>query len=103
MAMSLVDLQSKIAGEEYRLSDHAIKRMIQRSIVRAEVGEAIMNGEIIEEYPHDKYSPSCLIYGKTKAGRDLHVQVSLPPKVVVITTYPPDPEEWIDCRTRRPR
>jgi len=74
--------------------------MIQKSIERFEVVETIIQGEIVEEYPQDKYSPSCLICGKTKAGRDLHVQVSLPPKVVVITTYPPDPEEWIDCKTR---
>jgi hypothetical protein len=71
------------------------------SIDRREVEEAILKGEIIEEYPDDKYSPSCLIYGKTKEGRDLHVQVSLPPVVVVITTYEPDPEEWIGCKTRR--
>lgn len=103
MAMSIVEIQIQILDEEYRVSDHAIKRMIQKSIERHEVIEAIMVGEIIEEYPEDKYSPSCLIYGKTKVGRDLHVQISLPPKVVVITTYPPDPDEWIDCRIRRPK
>ena len=75
--------------------------MIQRSIDRFEVMEAILNGEIIEEYPKDKYSPSCLIYGKSKAGRDLHVQVSLSPIIVVITTYEPDSGEWIDCQIRR--
>jgi hypothetical protein len=57
--------------------------------------------EIIEEYPDDKYFPSCLIYGKTWKGRDLHVQISLPPLVVVITTYEPDPEEWIGFKIRR--
>jgi hypothetical protein len=75
--------------------------MIKRSIHRLEAIEAILNGEIIEEYPEDKYSPSCLIYGKTNRDRDLHVQVSLPPKVVIITTYDPDPDKWIDFRIRR--
>ena len=75
--------------------------MIKRLIERFEVEEAIINGELIEEYPDDKYSPSCLIYGKTKSGKDLHVQVSLPPKVVVITVYEPDPSEWKDCKIRR--
>jgi hypothetical protein len=65
--------------------------MIQKCNERYEIAEAIINGEIIEEYPKDKYSPSCLIYGKTKAKKDLHVQVSLPPKVIVVATYPPDP------------
>jgi len=103
MTMSLTEVQDKIQKGEYRLSDHAVKRMMQKSIERDEMVEAIFNGEIIEEYPHDKYSPSCLVYGKTKTGRDLHVQVSLPPKVVIVTTYPPDPKEWIDCKIRRPK
>lgn len=103
MAMCLGELQKFIGDQRYRVSDHAVKRMIQKSIERLEVVEAILGGQIIEEYPQDKHSPSCLIYGKTKGGRDLHVQVSLPPKVVVITTYPPDPREWIGCRKRRAR
>ena len=75
--------------------------MIKRSIDRAEIEETVMVGEIIEEYPDDKYSPSCLIYGKTDNGRDLHVQLSLPPLVVIITVYDPDPEEWINGKIRR--
>ena len=66
-----------------------------------DVAGVILSGEIIEEYPDDKYSPSCLIYGKTEVGRDLHIQVTYPPTVVVITVYGPDPKEWVDCRTRR--
>lgn len=99
--MTIAEIKDKILKGEYRFSEHAIKRMIKRFIERFEVEESIINGEIIEEYPDDKYSPSCLIYGKSKNGRDLHVQVSLPPKVVVITTYEPDSSEWIDCKIRR--
>jgi hypothetical protein len=39
--------------------------------------------------------------GKTGKGRNLHVQISHPPAVVVITTYEPDSIEWVDWRTRR--
>ena len=99
--MTIKGIQDKIKKGEYRFSDHAVKRMIKRSIDRHEVEEAISRGEIIEEYPDDKYSPSCLIYGKTGKGRDLHVQISLSPAVVVITTYEPDPKEWINCKIRR--
>lgn len=99
--MTIKGIQDKIKKSEYRFSDHAIKRMIKRSIDRHEVEEVVLRGEIIEEYPDDKYSPSCLIYGKTEKGRDLHVQISLPPIVVVITTYEPDPAEWINCKIRR--
>jgi hypothetical protein len=99
--MTIKDIQDKIKIGEYRFSDHSVKRMIEKSVDRHEVEEVVLEGEVIEEYPEDKYSPSCLIYGKTSKGRYLHVQISYPPAVVVITTYEPDPEEWIDGRVRR--
>jgi Domain of unknown function (DUF4258) len=99
--MELDEIRTEIDTRNYRFSDHAVKRMIKRSIDRIEIEETILVGEIIEEYPDDKYSPSCLIYGMSKAGRHLHVQLSLPPPVVVITAYDPDPSEWIDYRVRR--
>ena len=34
------------------------------------------NAQIIENYPEDKYTPSCLILGFTKLNRPLHLQVS---------------------------
>ena len=82
---------------------HAVHQMArpERMITPTEVRMVVERGELIEDYPEDKYSPSCLIYGKTEAVRDLHVQVSFPPRVVVITLYEPDPEEWIDYRVRR--
>lgn len=95
------EVRAKINSGDYRFSDHAVKRMIKRSINRIEVEETILSGEIIEEYPDDKYSPSCLIYGMSKAGRHLHVQLSLPPAIIVITAYDPDENEWIDYRVRR--
>ncbi len=99
--MIIKPIQDKILKREYRFSDHATKQMIKRSIISSEIEEAVISGEIIEEYPDDKYSPSCLIYGKTTIGRNLHVQLSLPPSIVIITTYVPNPEEWIDCKIRR--
>ena len=99
--MTIRNIQDKIEKGEYRFSDHAVKRMIEKTVDRHEVEEAILTGEIIEESPRDKYSPSCLIYGKTRRERELHVQVSYPPTVVVITTYEPDPKEWINGKVRR--
>jgi hypothetical protein len=99
--MEIQGIKVRISIGEYRFSDHAVKRMIKRSIDRSEMEQAVLSGEIIEEYPEDKYSPSCLIYGRTKADRHLHVQLSLPPLVVVITAYDPDETEWIDYRVRR--
>jgi len=99
--MTIKEIQNRIRQRKYRFSDHSVKRMIKRNVTRQEVESTMLTGEIIEEYPDDKYSPSCLVYGKTENGRDLHVQVSLPPIVVIITIYEPDPEEWVDCKVRR--
>ena len=99
--MKIEEIRDKIAIGDYRFSDHAVKRMIKRSIDRVEIEEAVLTGEIIEKYPDDKYSPSCLIYGRSKSGRHLHVQLSLPPTVVIVTAYDPDETEWIDFRVRR--
>ena len=87
--MKIDGIRDKISIGDYRFSDHAVKRMIKRSVDRLEIEEAVLSGEIIEEYPDDKYSPSCLIYGKSHSGRHLHVQLSLPPTVVIITAYDP--------------
>ncbi len=99
--MEIDRIRVKIRRGEYRFSDHAVKGMIKRNIERIEIEEAVMAGEIIEEYPNDKYSPSCLIYGKTKSRKQLHVQLSIPPTVVIITAYEPDESEWTDYRVRR--
>ena len=99
--MQAENIRYKIRSGEYRLSDHAVRQMIKRSIARHDLEEAVLSGEIIEDYPEDKYSPSCLIYGLTKTGRNLHVQLSCPPTVIIITVYEPDAIEWLDCRIRR--
>lgn len=58
--MEIEGIRVKIGIAEYRFSDHAVKRMIKRSIDRMAIEQAVLSGEIIEEYPDDKYSPSCL-------------------------------------------
>jgi hypothetical protein len=59
--------------------------------------------EIIEDYPEDKYGPSCLILGITKAGRPLHIQCSHPSRspIRIITLYEPDPDLWVGFRIRK--
>lgn len=95
--MTLKDIQDAIQKGEYQYSLHAVKRATERQISR----QAIANGEIIENYPDDKYSPSCLIFGRTDENRPLHVQVSFPPHVKIIMVYEPDANEWEEYRVRK--
>jgi len=89
---------------QYEFSKHAVDQSVTRDISVAEIEDALIRrGEVIEDYPADKYGPSCLILGYTEAGRPLHIQCSYPsrPLVKIITLYQPDPDLWIDFRIRR--
>ena len=97
------DIQTKIASEQFELSKHAVDQSIIRQIRLHEIVEAIKSGQIIEDYPNDKYSPSCLICGLTKIGRMIHIQSSYPSRLLVkiITVYEPDPTKWNNDFTLR--
>ncbi len=99
----LSSIQEKFNLNLFEFSKHAADRMILRHIAVNEVREAINSGEVIEDYPQDKYGPSCLILGKTKQKRFLHIQCSYPSRslVKVITVYEPDPNEWSSFRVRK--
>lgn len=92
-----------MSAGEFNFSLHALKRVVERNISEIEIKQVGMNASIIEEYPEDKYSPSCLLLGFTQAGRPLHIQVSLADTdlVKIITLYEPSAEEWIDYSQRR--
>jgi Domain of unknown function (DUF4258) len=97
------EIRNKIVQNQFEFSQHALNQSIVRQISVQELREAIANGEIIEDYPDDKYGPSCLIVGFTVAARPLHIQCSYPsrPLVKIITLYEPNPELWIDFKVRR--
>ena len=102
--MALLDeLRRKIDAGEYEFSKHAVDQTIIRRITISDVREVFANGEVIEDYPDDKYGPSCLIFGTTAAARPLHIHCSYPSRaqVKVITLYEPDPARWINFRIRR--
>ncbi|WP_369406453.1 DUF4258 domain-containing protein [Candidatus Thiosymbion oneisti] len=59
-----------------------------------EVRDAVLYGEIIEEYPEDRRGKSCLIY-HVKHNRAIHVVCA--PKteyLAIITAYLPAPDQW---------
>jgi len=97
------EIRTKFAAGEFEFSKHAVDQTIIRRISVTEIREAISRGEIIEDYPDDKYGPSCLIHGQTGSGRAIHVQCSYPSRqlIKIVTVYEPDPERWIDFKVRR--
>ncbi|MDQ1354605.1 MAG: hypothetical protein QG657_4914 [Acidobacteriota bacterium] len=98
----MLSIRARVRAGEYRFTVHSLERRIERSINKTEIEEAIFGGEIIEDYPEDKYGPSCLILGFTNEGRPIHVQCSLEP-VWVITCYDPSqkPLDWDEYFRKR--
>ena len=83
------------------ITDHAWEAMEKRGIKIAGILTAILNGEVIEEYPEDKPCPSFLILGFVDS-KPIHVVVALCQEHVrIITTYEPDPIRWEDFRIRK--
>ncbi len=73
-----------------------------RMITIDEIREAVLFGEIIEEYPEDQRGESYLIL-HAKQNRVIHVVCA--PKteyLAIITAYLPAPNQWSsDFKTRR--
>ena len=100
---SLKEVKKQLRSGAFEFTRHAFKRAIERNVSEQELREIADKLEIIEDYPGDKYSPSCLILGFTTENRALHLQVSLleSDTLRIITLYEPDETNWIDYRTRR--
>src|ERR1044071_2398236 len=100
---TLEKVKNQLAAGEFEFSRHALKRVVERNISDQEIRQAGVQANIIEDYPDDKYSPSCLLLGFTQTGRPLHTQVSLAKTELlrIITIYEPDPSEWINYSQRR--
>ena len=104
MMLRIDNIRKKIERGLFEFSKHAVDQSIIRRISVQNVREVISNGTIIEDYPEDKYGPSCLIFGMTVVGRPIHIQCSYPSRFIIkiITLYEPDPVRWIDFKKRTP-
>jgi hypothetical protein len=67
-------LRRKISRGQVGYSLHAVRQMVERNITPEEIAQTVLAGEVIEDYPDDKYGPNCLVCGTAKSGRVLHVQ-----------------------------
>jgi hypothetical protein len=81
------EIRRKIRRQEYEYPMHAADQSVRRHVA----------------HPSDKYGPSCLVLGYTKAGRPLHIECTHPARtrIKIITVYAPDSAEWVDFISRR--
>jgi hypothetical protein len=81
--------------QQIRISLHAAEAALTEHITRVEIEAALFSAQVLEDYPDWWLGPSCLVYGQTQTGRDLHIVVSyLELPVTIITVYEPRSPKW---------
>ncbi len=97
-------IHEKFLNNHYEFSEHALNQTLLCQISVSEIKQAVLR-KLIEDYPNDKYGPSCLIFGLTQQKRPLHIHCSYPtrPLIKIITVYQPSSKLWINYEQRRQR
>ena len=104
MTIVLEAIREKIRSGNYYVSYNHTEKLRLRKVEAVDIEEVILNGEIVEPYPHDPRGASYLVSGLTGKGRPLHILCGNleEEEMLIITAYEPDPEEWEgDWRTRK--
>ena len=101
---TLIFIKDCIRRRRIRWTYHVNMRLKGRFIPREAIVASTESYEIIEEYPKDKYLPSCLVYAEY-AGEIFHIHMAIDvsgSSIVIVTAYRPTSERWReDFRTRR--
>ena len=101
--MDVNDIKERVRLGKYKISFTHTEKLRLRKIEMAELEEAIITGELIENYPSDPRGSSCLILGYTQRNRPLHIVCGIMEvELLIITAYEPSLEEWeSDWKRRR--
>ena len=100
--LNIEDLRVLCRENKIKWSLHALKRIRERKISPESVVNAIIFGEIIEQYEDDKYFPSCLIFNNDYNAPIHTVASTDTSNVHIITAYRPALNEWEnDFKTRK--
>lgn len=101
--ITIENIREFVQERKIRWTNHIIIRLFQRNITQVDIEEALISGEIIEEYENDYPYPSCLVYGITVNDKVLHIVCgSNGEELWIITAYYPDKNEWHDdLKTRK--
>jgi hypothetical protein len=104
--MTIEEIRELVQAGHYEVSIHAQQERLEDDLDINEVEAALLQGELIEDYPEDPRGPSCLV-GSLAGSKPIHVVIGwatrkqqLERTLRVITVYIPRPPQWTDLRTR---
>ena len=88
--LRIEDVRTLFSDNLTVLTEHLLSRIRQRNIRLEDIKQAVLNGEIIEQYPADYPYPSCLINWNS-----IHIVCSIGcGQLYIITAYRPSSERW---------
>ncbi len=95
-------IQEQVNNRSIRFTLHAHQKMVAEKISVADLLQVLANVQLLEDYPEYERGPCCLVCGKTKTGRPIHVVcTTTQPELVIITIYEPTLPKWITPYQRR--
>jgi hypothetical protein len=88
-------IQQRVRSEEYLFTKHGDEERRSDNLSTKDVEEALLNGEVLEDYPEDPRGPSCLVYGRS-SGEAIHIVCGRNKSgwLVIITVYVPTAPKW---------
>jgi hypothetical protein len=98
--MIIDEIKEKVGKGQYEYTLHAEIERKADDLTFYEIEEAILAGEILEQYPDDGRGESCLVVGFSQ-NIPIHVVCGRRgDKIVIVTVYVPKPPKFVDPWTR---
>ena len=98
--MDAAEIRQRVRGNTYAYSQHADLQRRADNLTFAQIEEALLNCEVLEQYPDTGRGESCLVLGFVD-GLPIHVVCGWRgDALVTITVYIPRPPRFRDPRTR---
>jgi len=98
--VDIEEIKRKVRNDQYVYSQHAEIERRTEALTFAQVEEALLNGQILEQYPDTGRGESCLVVGLAEKTPIHAVCGWRGDKIVLITVYIPRPPKFIDPWTR---
>jgi hypothetical protein len=98
--MDIEEIKTKVRANEYIYSHHADLERRADDLTLAQVEDALLIGEILEQYPDTGRGESCLVVGFSGETPIHAVCGWRGDKVVLITVYIPGPLHFVNPWTR---
>lgn len=107
MSTTFDRIKQLVIADNFRVSQHAFRRMTSHGIVSDDLVLSIGSAVVLEDYPTYRTGPAVLVLQSDPHGAPLHavwgIEKGTDEPAVLVTTYRPDPTLWSDdFRTRKP-